>query len=472
MPFTLDPKLAMRKTRHLILVLQTCLACLSGLLVAASFPPLGWWPCIVVAWLPLLAAVRDGSASKAFRLGLLQGLVAYGFSLYWFGLIFGLTCVSFFTLLALFVALFCALFNFACRHVKPPLFMALLASLLWISIEYFRSELFFLRFSWITPGMAVGPVWLTPILGVYGVSFIVFSGSSFLLWKRTRVVGLLLVALVLALGLFRPPPVEPSGNAIRAAAIQNETSFFEIYYYMTQGLTNAKPQLIVWPEFSVLYDIRQDKGDQLEALKQLAAKMNAVIVLGTKTILPDSDGEWYNTALVIDGSGVLGEYYKHQPVHFFDDGKAGESLAPIATPIAKLATPICFDFDFSGIMRLMTLEGAELFAVPSYDATHWSETQHRQHSAILGIRAAENGRWVVCAASSGLSQIIDPNGHIHEVLGPMEEGVIVGDVDVCKGMTFFVRAGWLFPWLCIAASTIWLAGIGLRALQDHRPRRL
>ena len=50
-------------------------------------------------------------------------------------------------------------------------------------------------------------------------------------------------------------------------------------------------------------------------------------------------GEWYNTALIVGGNGVLGEYYKNRPVHFFKDGMPGKSFDPIDTPLGKIGTP-------------------------------------------------------------------------------------------------------------------------------------
>jgi apolipoprotein N-acyltransferase len=112
-----------------------------------------------------------------------------------------------------------------------------------------------------------------------------------------------------------------------------------------------------------------------------------------------------------------------------------------------MGTPICFDCDYTGVVRTLAARGAEFFAVPSYDKQSWSLSQHRQHSLLFRHRAAETGRWFAVAASSGYSQLIDPHGNVVNALPPMEPGVLSGKVARRTDLTFFVRYGWLFPWV-------------------------
>ena len=63
-----------RLTRQVLQVI------LSGLMVPLCFPPYGWRPFALVAWLPLVHVATRTTARRAFYLGLLQGLLAYGTS--------------------------------------------------------------------------------------------------------------------------------------------------------------------------------------------------------------------------------------------------------------------------------------------------------------------------------------------------------------------------------------------------------
>jgi apolipoprotein N-acyltransferase len=254
----------------------------------------------------------------------------------------------------------------------------------------------------------------------------------------------------LLMGLFRPGAIEPGKNGIRVSAVQSESCSLSAYLSMSRDLKDKQPGLVVWPEYAVPYDIRRSPPVNLAKIVDLANELNAIIVLGTKTAVSDGGGKWYNTALGVDGGGIVGEYHKNHPVHFFNDGLPSEEPDVIETSLATFGTPICFDFDYSLLMREMTLRGAEFFAIPSFDAKRWSVAQHLQHSAILPVRAVENGRWIVCAPSSGISQVVDPHGNIHHSIAAMEEGVITGKIERRGDFTFYIRIGWFFPWLCMA----------------------
>lgn len=448
-----------------------CLA--SSLLVALSFEPYGAWPCALVAWAPLLFAVKGQSARQAFSLGFLQGMAAYGFSLYWFFTIFGWLAMALYAIISLFSGLFCMGVAVSDRKIRCPFLNVLFVALWWTGIEFFRSELFFLRFSWITPGTAMGPVWLSPLVGVYGVSFCVMLIPAALRWKKTWPLGIAAAAVMALLGIFRPPAVAPSEQALTVAAIQSDSSHAARAMALTESTADRKPRLVVWPEYAIVQELRKQQPRTLADLQALCGKMACVCVLGTRTGAQDAvhghagKAGWYNTALTVDGSGILGEYYKTRPVHFFNDGIPGKKYNVIKTPLGMLGTPICFDYDYSAVSRRMALNGAALFAIPSYDAKHWTMTQHRQHAALLPLRAAENGRWMVCAASSGISCIVDPHGRIHQSLETMDEGVIVGRVEAITTLTFFTRLGWLFPWVCLVVSILWFF-----ALLLWMPRKL
>jgi apolipoprotein N-acyltransferase len=192
--------------------------------------------------------------------------------------------------------------------------------------------------------------------------------------------------------------------------------------------------------------------------------MNVILVVGTKTIVGPEDRDWHNTALILDKRGVLGEYYKARPIHFFNDGIPGRQFDPIQTDLGAFATPICFDCDYSEVARRMVELGAEYFAVPSFDAESWSANQHLQHALLFRLRAAENARWLACAASSGISQIIDPHGNVHRSLPPMETGVLTYRIARSNRSTIFTRVGWLFPWLTLGCSAILLAYAAIRLI--------
>ena len=371
-------------------------------------------------------------------------------------------------IIAAFTALFCLLLNYFAKQTNSATLKLILAATLWTALEFYRSELFFLRFPWITPGSALGPTYLSPIVGVYGMSFLVAAASAGFVHRRTVPLAVFLSICVLSLGLFHPGRVEPDKEgSVTVTVVQSEASLLQSYVALTKTVRGESPDLIVWPEYALPYDVRKNLDD-FATLTNLCAEMDAVLVVGTQTVTGPGDRDWHNTALILDKRGVLGEYYKSRPVHFFNDGIPGRSFQPIQTGLGTFGTPICFDCDYSEVARKMGELGAEYFAAPSFDAESWSANQHLQHALLFRLRAAETGRWFACAASSGVSQFIDPHGNVHKSLPPMKTGVLTQRIGRSAHTTFFLRAGWLFPWLTLACSAILLVYGTIRIIALRR----
>ena len=450
------------------LSLQLVLVLLSAAILPLCFPPFGWWPLVLLTFPPLLLATTHTTVRRAFYLGLLQGTIGYGATLYWLFRIFGTAAIPLFAILALFTAAFCVLDNFITKRIQFPVLSALLAATIWTAIEFYRSELFILCFPWITPGSALGPTFLSPIVGVYGTSFVVIAASAWFMHRRTIPLAVLLSLCVLCLGLFRPGLVLPDKKGgITVTVVQSEDCLLQSYIALTRTAYKDSPALIVWPENSLPYDIRKDIRD-FSKLTNLCTKMNAVLVFGTKTIIGSGARDWHNTALILDKHGVIGEYHKARPVHLFNDGIAGHQFTPIQTELGAFATPICFDCDYSEVARKMATLGAEFFIVPSFDAEGWSVDQHLQHALLFRLRAAENARWLACAASSGVSQIIDPHGNVHKSLPPMKTGVVTDLIGRSSRKTVFTCVGWIFPWLTLGCLALLLGYAALTCITQRQ----
>ncbi|MDI1314185.1 nitrilase-related carbon-nitrogen hydrolase [Prosthecobacter sp.] len=159
------------------------------------------------------------------------------------------------------------------------------------------------------------------------------------------------------------------------------------------------------------------------------------------------------TVAAIQAEGAATDTY----IALANQAPAGTQIIvwPENTIPIDVRTPICFDCDFQDVVRKMTLAGAEFFAVPSMDAAGWPARQHIQHAQLFRVRAAENQRSMVVAASSGVSQIIDTKGTAILSLAPMKSGTISGSIERRNDLTFYTRTGWLTPWLALALLLIW-----------------
>lgn len=440
------------------MLVRILLVVLSAGLGVAVFAPVSWYGLVTVAWVPLLFALRGLKASHAFYLGILHGVFFYGITLSWLVHVFEgspMVVVPLILILSLFTGFFARGYSVAFDLYREKKWRGLVPAFgacWWLALEFVRCELFTLKFPWMSPGVGLGPMWLSPWLGVYGISLVLILASALVVESgRRRYVGLG-VLLVMLFSAWLPAPSAVTGKGIKVMALQSELTDMDHYTVLTEA-AKSDVDLIVWPEYGIGMDIRAYPREWSE-LMGLAERQEAVMVVGTQTMIDDND--WYNTALTFDGQGELGSHYKNHTVHFFSDGTAGTEAKSIPTRLGRIGTPICFDCDYEDTVRRMVADGAELIAVPSMDAEHWSAREHDQHAELFRHRAAENGRWMVVSSTSGLTQIIDPRGQRVKALPLMDDGVLIGEVEALNELTFYTRAGWLFPWVILVVGSVWV----------------
>lgn len=428
------------------------LAVLSGAAYAAAYPPLGWRWMVFVGLTGLLIALRGQSGTRARGIGFLHGMTAYALSLSWLFHIFGWLVILLWVILAAFSALFAEMQGRAYLRGLSGCSLLVFSTLNWCGWEFIRAELFPLKFPWMTPGLAIGPNLLLPWIGVYGVSAIVVLTVVMLVNRRWWQAGC--VASILAAAIFFssrvPTPAENDAKALSVAGIQFENVSLDRFLKMTREISPTVRH-VVWPEYAAPFDIQANPRDW-EMLLNLCKERNITLTLGTQS-RPGGGEIWRNIALTLDAKGALGEHTKVHTVHLFDDGTPGKTALPVETNHGKIGTPICFDCDYEDVVRKMTAAGAEYFMVPMMDAESWTIRQHDQHAELFRIRACENGRWILVCATSGISQLIDPNGFVHMRLAAMTDGPIVGILSRETRLTFYTTYGWWIPW-CLLGSAV------------------
>ncbi len=429
-------------------------AALCGLLLAGEFPPFNAHGFLVAPSIAgLLLLLRGMHGHRARALGFAWGMAAFGGSVTWLWGLFPWFSLALFAILAVFPALFAWMQSKAEERGLSGWSLVLFTAINWSAWEFVRAELFPLKFPWITPGMAWGPSWLLPWIGVYGVSALLVAVAALFVSKNPRMMtGGVLLLFGLVWSRWWPAVEVDLARAVRVAAVQAEAVSMDHRMQRTEKLP-PDIQLAVWPEYAVPSDLRGSQAD-FKRVVQMCNERNLVLVLGTVTPIQDKSGVW-NTALTIGKSGVLGEHHKVHPVHFFNDGVPGKTALPVKTPLGMIGTPICFDCDYEGVVRHMTKAGAEFFAVPSMDVDTWGARQHLQHSMLFRLRACENARWMLVCSSSGVSQVIDPHGQVHASLPPMEIAELSGTLSRENRLTFYTLYGWLIPWLLFVGGVVW-----------------
>src|ERR1041385_8575449 len=120
----------------------------------------------------LFQLIRLRTNRQAFYAGLLTGLCCIASQLFFFWRIFGPGAVALWLVLAFWIGMFVLLGHIAVKQFGARGLWLL--PFLWTGLEYFRSELYYLRFSWLNIGYAFagGNSIAIHSLGVYGIGFI------------------------------------------------------------------------------------------------------------------------------------------------------------------------------------------------------------------------------------------------------------------------------------------------------------
>lgn len=214
-------------------------------------------------------------------------------------------------------------------------------------------------------------------------------------------------------------------------------------------------QLVVLPELAVpWYTVDPAEvartaeplwGPTVDAWTAVAADHSGLIVGG----FCERDGEaFYNTAVIVDQSGVIGHYRK---LHLFSEEKAcftpgGRGLPVVETPVGRLGLCICYDLRFVEVVRVLALSGAEAICVPSawitgFDSDRWDADGFcpQAHGAVLQAKLSQV--FIACSSQVGVfsdfeflgsSLVIDSFGKV--VAGPLPgtenaQQVITVDLD-------------------------------------------
>ena len=156
------------------------------------------------------------------------------------------------------------------------------------------------------------------------------------------------------------------------------------------------------------------------------------------------DGRTYNSAVVIDPSGLRAVYRK---LHLWDQEKLvftpGSDPPPVIdTPVGRVSTVICYDLEFPELTRSVALAGAQLLLVP----TNWPLVPRPEHEhppeAMIGMATARVNRMAVACADrvgtergqewTGGTTIIGVDGWV--AAESREPGLVIADVDLAEAL--------------------------------------
>jgi len=502
------------------------LALVSGLLTALAFPKLGLAFLAWISLIPLFYALAKSPPGRAFGLGLAAGTVFYGLLIYWIpdvpahygGMSTALSLLIYLALI-LFLGLFWALFALVFRTGQRafPTAAWLAAPFIWVGFEYAMTHVL-TGFPWGILGTSqyrnIPLIQTATLAGVYGVSLLlVLLQTTFVLALTRRkkdpfffALGLLALAHGWgAYAIHRTSAELAAGTAASfpAAVIQGNVSsdihwdavepaevrrLFDEHMALTRQAYDRGARLIIWPEFTVplCFSCPGEPYETMKAaLQDYARQSGATLLIGTSEQAgPPEDRRYFNTAMCLHPDlqatryakmhlVPFGEYTPYKKVFFFVEKltRAVGDLTPGTDQVLhehegrRFGSPICYEVIFPALVRGFTRRGADFLVTITNDGWYGPTSAPYQHFAQAVLRAVENRRFLLRAATTGISGVVDPCGRVLAESRIMTRTFLLGHVVPRRGLTPYVRFGDVVP---VAGLTIAVLSLILAFVRRKR----
>ena len=486
---------------------------LSGLFLFFSFPKYGTGWVAWVALIPLLYVLAGKNLRSSFTLGFTAGFIAHIGIMYWiayvvvqYGYLPLYMGIAAMLLLSAYLSLYTGLFALGVSYLKDKKVPVIAtAPVLWTILEYVKSQIL-TGFPWENLGYSqfdiLPVIQISDITGVYGVTFLIVFINA-LLYDLITVeakpsikvlkasIGVVLMAVVVGYGVYRMDdirrfgstlPVQPvgliQGNVDQTVKwnpkFQKQT--MADYAALTVQVSNPHRQLIVWPETAVPFFF-QDQDDFHRAIVDLAGKTKAWLLFGSPSYQFRPDGlTLFNSAYLLspDGRNITnydkvhlvpyGEYvplrqwfpFINKLVQGVGDFGTGKGYIPLSMDGHRIGVLICYEGIFPESGRTYRRNGAELLVNITNDAWFGETSAPYQHLSMTVFRAVENRLYLIRAANTGISAVIDPAGKIESRTGLFEKAVLQGAIRFIDKSTFYSTCGDVFIYVCIFSLAVLL----------------
>lgn len=383
--------------------------------VAVGFHVIAFWMAsfgilIIGYCAAMIALTRIGTVRRGFYCGLMIGGSCAAVHLHFLSTIFGWGALSLWGVLGLWTGLFLAISR--AIRLRLPNAWVWFVPFIWVGLEYTRSELYPLRFSWLAPGMALShPYWnWLATLGYYGFGFMVILFFSVLSmrapWRNKLAVTSLALVGILSLGMISRPATGQRQSTPYVAGIQFEFADERQVLKGLDRLVEVYPEaeLVVLSEYSF-------PGPIPDSIRSWCVKKKVHLIAGGKEPTGDGPNDFKNTIFVVSPLGeIIHKQTKSVPIQFFNDGEPAESQEVWHSPWGIIGIAICYDLSYSKVMDRFVSAGAQALIIPTMDVSDWGEYEHRLHAKMPYLRAREYGLPIFRVASSGVSQLVSAQG--------------------------------------------------------------
>ncbi len=280
------------------------------------------------------------------------------------------------------------------------------------------------------------------------------------------------------------------GDAIKVACIQGNISSSdkwssdsdikttEAYMRLITEAAEQGAELILLPETAFPYNFDSPKYSYFDGLFGDISKHYGIhIIVGAYTQEGDKDslnslvcytpeGKRHDTAYSKRHLVPFGEYVPLRPlvetlippladlVLSSDDIDPGEEANIIDMDGVGLGGLICFDSIYEELAYDSVRGGANLICLSTNDSWFSDSAALYMHNAQAQLRAIENGRYLMRAANTGVSTVINPRGEIVEKLEPLVEGNIYSTVYARNNITLCTAIGSGIIYFILASMSV------------------
>ena len=394
----------------------------------------------------------------------------------------------------------------------------------WLNLgNVFSSRIYWIQWYEFTGGFG-GTLWVL-VVNFIGLKWLQHYQKTKDLRQTIRgyAPGLLWIALPIAISMYLYTTIEPSSDKARVIALQpNIDPYDEKYKYTNLELLSLAQELSQkYLDNSVDYLLTPegffDEGSGLNlaryksqpfsrSMQQFMEQFPTLSWISgiqsyrlyppskrspTPTANAMQKGGWYdiyNSAIQFNSTIEDQLYHKsklvvgveYMPYKSFLVPLIGEFLLDFGGTIAtrgiqknrtvfknnkgiKTAPIICYESIYGSFVTEYVRNGANFMSIITNDAW-WGNTQgHQQLLSYASLRAIENRRAIARSANTGISAFINAKGEIKQQLNYLEQGALVGELELRNELTFYTRYGdYLARWALLLFVLILLIAVSGR----------
>ena len=413
---------------------------------------------IYFAFIPLFLAIYQKSLREATLYSLLFSILMLVFFFDWmigWALAYRIFYYFIFTLIFMsFFLVFLLITNLLSKKTNL-LFFVFIVPFVWLLLR--KTYSFFGIGVWIEPS-AFSPV-LAPItwfIGATGISFLIILFNvciAALCLKRNKKLTFLLSLLIIILSFsyLYSYTQSDSGENIKVALLQgnfqepwgwrvnNVEKILSVYENLTSQAAKSKPDIIVWPEYSIIADVNYDRKIYSK-ISNIAKRANTTIIFGSIKYVRNFT-KYTNTAYIFSKTGNLVDHYDSVEPFIFDEYavKSREKANMFNISRREFMIIACNEETMPKLSDLYNNRNEEF--IVSIANNQGTGKGIDFLSLYTRLRAAENRKYIARATNTGITQIIDSYGKVTKIIKPEKRNILIGEVYLNRYKTVYSKYG-------------------------------